>query len=72
MILERLHIVFEPNKVLKRVDGQWKEAPELEVFFAQRRIIADALHEFSNIYDEILRTRAREVANVSQHDYSNA
>ena len=70
VILERLHIVFAPNKVLKRFDGQWNEAPELEVFFAQRRIIADALHEFSNSDDELLRTRAREVANVASYDYS--
>ena len=70
VILERLHIVFAPNKVLKRLDGQWNEAPELEVFFAQRRIIADALHEFSNSDDELLRTRAREVANVASCDYS--
>ena len=71
VILERLQIVFEPNKVLKRVDGQWKQAPELEVFFAQRRIIADALHEFSSSHDDFLRTRAREVANAARHDFSD-
>ena len=71
VILERLQIVFEPNKVLKRVDGQWKQAPELEVFFAQRRVIADALHEFSSSHDDFLRTRAREVANAARHDFSD-
>ncbi|CAE7507855.1 unnamed protein product [Symbiodinium natans] len=63
-IFRKLGLMVQANKTMLRINGRWNFAPEYEVFFEQRRVIAAALREYPEAPEDLLRQHAENIDNA--------
>ncbi|CAE7503810.1 unnamed protein product, partial [Symbiodinium microadriaticum] len=65
-IFQQLGLIVQENKTMLRTNGRWHFAPDYEVFFEIRRVIAAALREHPEAPESLLRQHAEHIGNGSE------
>ena len=65
-IFQQLGLMVQENKTMLRIDGRWQFAPDYEVFFEIRRVIAAGLRERPEAPEDLIRRHAEHIGNGSE------
>ena len=65
-IFQQLGLMVQENKTMLRIDGRWQFAPDYEVFFEIRRVIAAVLRERPEAPEDLIRRHAEHIGNGSE------
>ena len=65
-IFRQLGLMVEENKTMLRTDGRWQFAPDYEVLFEIRRVIAAVLRELPEAPEDLIRQHAEHIGNGSE------